>query len=936
MTEDRKTLLMIDTFGLLYKFYFTMPRMSTADGQPTHAVYGLARVLIKIADEMRPDYLVVTMESRIPTFRHDKYDRYKAHRDKIPDDLVSQLPIVEELFEAMGLVPAWKDGFEADDIIGTLSKAGSRENLDVRVITGDRDLLQLVDDNVRILLTKKGVSDYNTCDRDAVKEVLGVYPEQVIDKKGLEGDSSDNIPGVPGIGDKTARKLLDEFGTLERLYESLDKVKSKSQRKKLEENREQAFLSKWLATIVTDVELDQDIEDFRFKDFDRRALGKVLMKYSFKSLLNELGIEIEEEPEKTVAEQLGSKYSLCTDETQLVEMLRKAKEKKRLCIDLETMGLDFFDHPIVGYSLAVEPGEAIYVPVRHESDADENEDGEKCGQADARPGELFFEVAPETAGGQIPPRRALELIKPVIEDPRIGLWGHNLKFDMLMLRQEGARFGRVAYDSFLAAYIIDPSVRGYGLKPLAGRMLNIRLRKFTDVAGSGKDMITFSKVPLETAVDYACADVDTVLRIEPALSATMRENGLYEVFDRIELPLVAVLAEMEWNGVAVDTAVLAELSRELTVRETELRGEICRLGGCEVNPKSPKQVAELLFDKLGLPKKSKRSTDISVLEKLAGEHPVVPLIIEFRQIAKLRGTYVDALPSKIKKKTGRIHTSFNQTLTATGRLSSSDPNLQNIPIRTEIGKKIRRAFVPGPGFDLLLSADYSQIEVRILAHICGDPTLTEAFRNHEDIHRRTAAEVFGIEQSEVTRDQRRYAKSINFGIIYGKTDYGLAQELDIERKEAAAFKERYFARYPKVLEFIETTKEQVAKDGIVTTLFGRRRYIREATSRNRMEQESGFRAAVNTRIQGTAADVMKLAMIKVYDLILEGALDAALLLQVHDELVFEVGKDKLTTVARQVKNAMEHCADDWVKFDVELETDVKAGPNWLDMDELEL
>jgi len=933
MADEKKKLLLIDTYGLLYRFYYILPKMKTADGAPTSAVFGLARVLVKLLGEMKPDYLVVAMESRTPTFRHTEYDAYKAHRDRMPDDLREQLPMVDELIAALGIAPARADGFEADDVIGTLARIGAERGLDVSVITGDKDLLQLVGENVSVLMSKKGVTDMDVYDRARVKETMGVFPEHIPDKKGLEGDTSDNIPGVPGVGPKTAATLLEKYETIEKLYESLPEIDKKPLREKLEANRALAFLSKRLATIVRDAPVEDELERFRRPALDPAALEPFLRKYEFTSILKEFQTGEETAPTAEAAcvgAQLGSNYRAVYDEKELAKILDLARGKKRLCIDVETEGLDPFGDRIVGYSLAVEPGDAIYVPVRHRNRVAEQSDL-------FGPAPTAAEQGTEDDKKQLDPPRVMELLRPVLEDNTIGKWGHNLKFDMLMIRNEGgpdrgARIERVGCDTSLAAYLIDPASRRYGLKPLASNLLNVCFRTYEDMVGKGKDRKKFSEVAVEDAIDYACADVDAVLRIEPQLTALLREAGLERVFTEIELPLVPVLAEMEWNGIAIDREILSKLSDQFALRENAIREEIKQLTGKEINLNSPKQVSELLFDTLGLRRVRKDSTDIAALEQLEGDHPAVPLLIEYRHLSKLRGTYVDALPALVNPRTGRIHTTFNQTLTATGRLSSSDPNLQNIPVRTDEGREIRRAFVPGSSSNVLISADYSQIEIRLLAELSGDPILIGAFRNREDIHTRTAAEVFGVPLEDVSSDQRRYAKTINFGLIYGMREFKLSQQLGIPRHEAADFIDKYFARYPKVREFIETTKEQIERDGCITTMFGRRRIVEEVKSANKMEREAGLRAAFNTRIQGTAADIMKLAMIRVYKKIRSGEIGAKLLLQVHDELVFEAPKDKLREVAAAVRAEMENAAVGWLEFAVDLLVDVKAGPNWLDME----
>ncbi|HOX28640.1 MAG TPA: DNA polymerase, partial [bacterium] len=528
----------------------------------------------------------------------------------------------------------------------------------------------------------------------------------------------------------------------------------------------------------------------------------------------------------------------------------------------------------------------------------------------------------------------IDMLRPLLQDEGVGKTGHNLKFDSLMLRKAGAIVRGIDGDTMIAAYLLDPSSRRYALKPLASEILGAGLKTYEDMVGKGKDQKKFSQVKIADAVDYACADVDVVLKIEPELTGKLEADGLTRVYKEIEIPLIEVLTQMEWNGIKVDNVALKMTSDKFIVEENRIRDTLKDVTGADINMNSPKQVADLLFNKIGLRKVRKDSTDIMVLEELEDEHPAVPLIIRYRHLNKLRGTYLDALPALINPSTGRIHTSYNQTLTATGRLSSSDPNLQNIPIRTADGSEIRRAFIPGSDDELLLSADYSQIEVRLLAELSGDPILLEAFEKGEDIHTRTAAEVFEAPISEVTPDQRRYAKTINFGLIYGMREFKLSQQLGITRKEAAEFIENYFKRYPNVKNFIEMTKEKVLKDGFTTTLFGRRRKIDELLSNNKMQRESGLRAAFNTRIQGTAADIMKIAMLKVHGMIEKGEMKAKLLLQVHDELVFEVKKSDVEETAAKVKKVMTGAANDWFPMKVTLDVDAKAGPNWLDMEKV--
>ncbi|HPI76938.1 MAG TPA: DNA polymerase I [bacterium] len=927
MTKDK--LLLIDTFGLIYRFYHTMPKMKTAEGIPTGAVFGMARALLKIFKDNKPDYLVVAMESETPTFRHAEYAAYKAHRDRMPDELREQIPAINELISAFGITPAKLDGYEADDVIGTLARAGAEHGLEVEILTGDRDMFQLVDDSVSVLMSLKGSSELEKFDREAVKEKMGVYPERIPDLKGLEGDSSDNIPGVPGVGPKTATALLEQFGNLDAVFDSLEQIDKKGLREKLAANRELAELSRRLGTIEKNAPLPFEIGAYKLPAVDNEKLAAFFEKYEMRSFISELGMKEEAAaPPRPAAVQFDSVYKAVFDEAEIREALERAAARGRLCVDLETDGLDPFADPIVGIALASEAGDAIYIPIRHGSTVKRG-GGDLFGGGDGSDDE---DDSDPDAGKQLDPDRAIALLKPYLENPDIEKIGHNLKFDAQMLRAAGVSLANIAYDSFIAAYLIDPDGRRYGLKTVAANLLGAGLKTYEDMVGKGKSQKKFSEVKIRDAVDYACADVDAALRIEPELSRRLAADGLDRVFGKIEMPLIPVLAEMEWNGVALDASALAGMSEDFAARERALSAAVAELSGADVNLNSPKQVAELLFVKLGLRKVKKESTDIAVLEQLKCDHPAVPLIIKFRQASKLRGTYIDALPALINPRTGRVHTSFNQTLAASGRLSSSNPNMQNIPVRSEEGREIRRAFIPGSKGLALVSADYSQIEIRLLAEMSGDPSLLEAFRNREDIHASVAAQVFGVPVAEVTQDQRRYAKTINFGLIYGMREFRLSQELGISRQQAADFIETYFSRFPGVRDFIEKTNEKLLEDGFAETLFGRRRRVPELRSSNRQEREAGLRAAFNTRIQGSAADIMKLAMIDVHKMILAGEMDALMLLQVHDEIVLETPAEKVADTAEKTRRAMEAAGRDWGALSVELPADVKAGPNWLDME----
>jgi len=931
MHSTPDSLFLVDVAGLIYRFFYTLPPMTTQAGQPTNAAFGFARTLLSLNREFNPRYLVAAMESKTPTFRHQMYQEYKAHREKMPDNLRSQLPIVEEIILAMGLNPAQADGFEADDIIGTMAQTAETRGIQAYIITGDKDMLQLVTDRVHVLMCKKGTSDLEEYDPQKVRDTMGVDPIRIIDLKALEGDKSDNIPGVPGIGNKTAVKLLSQFETVEVIYAKLEQIEGKPLLKKLSENKNLADLSKRLATIKTDVPIDLNLENYAFDPQKQPSqLADLFNRYSFKSLINELNLteQLEDVNKEKIADMAAS-FRTVIDKIELSEFLKTVIAAKRLCIDLETTGLDNIQDQIVGFSLATKIGDAIYIPVRHihvkKSDYT---------------GDIFDQPQPDQQDSncnddplvdqQLNPEIVLSMLRPILEDPAIKKLGHNLKFDIGMLMSAGVEMQGVSFDSMLASYLLEPSSRRHSLKNVASQQLSIPFKTYEDIVGKGKKQICFSEVDIPTATQYACFDVDLVLRLEDQLRSQLQDNDLMSVFETLEIPLINVLATMEFHGVAVDENLLKKLSIKMAENELDLIAQVRNLTGKDINLNSPKQVAELLFDDLALPTVKKRSTDVSVLEELQFAHDVIPIIMEYRQVSKLRSTYVDVLPTLIKKSTKRIHTSFNQHITATGRLSSSDPNLQNVPIRTEAGRNIRKAFIPGGKGRVLIAADYSQVEIRLLADFSKDPTLVNAFTHGEDIHARTAAAVFGVDITDVTKDQRRYAKTINFGLIYGMREFNLARTLGISRPEAATFIENYFNQYPSVRDFIDNTLEQARINGYVSTMFGRRRYVPEVNSQNKNEQQAGFRAAFNTIIQGTAADIIKIAMIKIHEKIKSGEIPAQMILQVHDELVFEVNEQDASPTGEKIKQIMENCVKPYHEMIVPLVADIGIGPNWVE------
>ena len=936
--SERRKLVLIDGHALLYRAYHALPAtMVTSKGEPTNALYGFLSTVLKVLSEEQPDYVIVCMD-RGRTFRHDLYKEYKAHRAKMPDDLRPQVDRAEEVLQALGIPACGLDGYEADDLIGTLARQADEAGLDTLIITGDSDALQLVREHVHVLVPGRKYSDTVRYDPARVRERYGFEAERLVEFKALKGDPSDNIPGVPGIGEKTAEELVRNFGSLEALYEKLEQLPPRY-RKALEENRELAFLSRDLARIRTDVPIQLDLEGSRFGAYDREAVVHLFRELEFRSLLERLPGRREVEPAQ-LSRQLPlfgesapvppepaehPAYRIVRDEAALKEMLA-ALGSGPLALDTETTSIQPMDTELVGISLARGDGRAWYIPVGHRTP-----DGRRL------PGQLPWEEV----------RRHLS---PLLGDVRIPKIAHHAKFDTLVLSEQGLEVHGVTFDTLIAAYLVGGRSgiaegeggeaesgaaalrkdRSIGLKNLAFRYLGVEMRDIGEILGKGKAQRTMDQVPIEVVGPYACADADMTFRLKEVLERQLAENGLNALFEEVEMPLVEVLREMERVGVLLDIPFLLQMSRELQHALEELEEEIYGYAGHPFNVHSTQQLGEVLFHELGLPlsatsklKSGAYSTASDVLEKLRTAHPIVEAVLRLRELAKLKSTYVDALPLLVNRRTGRVHTSFNQTATATGRLSSSDPNLQNIPIRTEIGRKVRQAFIASPGW-VLLSADYSQVELRILAHLSQDPGLLEDFRRGEDVHATTAATLFGIPASQVTPEQRRMAKTVNFGLMYGMSDYGLAQRLGIDQKEAARFISTYFRRYAGVRRYLEETVRRGRELGYVSTVLGRRRYIPELRSSNRNVRMAAEREAVNTPIQGTAADIIKIAMVRLYRALRERNLRSRMILQVHDELVLEVPAEEVETVVPLVKEVMEGA----YRLDAPLQVEVHTGPNW--------
>ena len=883
-----KKFFLIDGSSYIYRAFFAIRGLSTSTGLPTNAAFGFTSMLLKVLRDHKPDGVAVVFDTKRPTFRHKLYADYKANRPTMPDDLAAQIPYIKKIVEGFRIPTLEKEGFEADDLIGTIAKKAEKDGLEVVIVSGDKDLLQLVSEKVTALDTMK---DTHKGLRE-VKERFGVPPERLPDIMGLAGDSIDNIPGVPGIGEKTAVDLIKRFGSLDSLLQKFEGLDEKELKKKIKEkirtHRDQALLSRDLATIDTSVPLDIRWDDFLLSPPDEEALRAIFKELEFHKFLQELL------PHKSIS---YDDYHLITTEEELAQLVASLKGSEVFSVDLETTSRDPITARVVGISFSHRPHEAYYCPVGHDY-----------------PG----------VPSQLPSSLVLEQLKPLLENTQKGKYGQNIKYDYLVLRRHGVTLSGITSDTMIASYLLNPTKRSHSLESIAQEYLEHQMITYKEVTEKGQG---FQKVDLQQAMRYSCEDADVTFLLAELLTTKLEEEGLKDLFFQMELPLVEVLAEMELSGVKINPDLLLELSKELEARLWNLEKRVFDLVGEKFNINSTQQLGKILFEKLRLPviKKTKTgySTDVEVLKELAHEHELPRTVLEYRSLTKLKSTYTDALPKLIDPSTGRVHTSYNQTVTATGRLSSSDPNLQNIPIRTEEGRRIREAFVPEDGW-WMISADYSQIELRILAHLSKDATLIKTFQEGKDIHTMTASEIFGIPQNEVTPQMRREAKVINFGIIYGMSPYGLAKELGVGPKVAGEYIEEYFRRYQGVKSYIAETLKEAKGKGCVTTLYNRRRYLPEINSSNRAARQFAERTAINTPIQGTAADLIKIAMIRIFRRIKDGGLQAKMLMQVHDELVLEVPDDEAEKVEQLVKEEMEGVLD----MRIPLKVSVSRGKNW--------
>ena len=887
MNEQRPRLFLIDGSSYIYRAFFALPHLTNSKGFPTNAVYGFTNMLLKLMRERRPEYLAVAFDAPGPTFRHEVFAAYKAQRPPMPDNLRPQVPYIKETVAALRIPILEKEGLEADDLIGALVKRMENEGIDTVIVAGDKDLMQLIDEHVTMYDPMKD-RIFQVAD---IQERFRVTPEKLIEVRGLSGDSSDNIPGVPGIGEKTASKLIEEFGSIEELLKNLDKVKNPKVRASLAQHAEQARLSRELATLDTEARVEWTLESFKLETPDREKLQKIFKELEFTKLFKEYSVQ---------PTQLAKDYRILSKREDLDGLLKDLREAGTFAFDLESSSLHPMRAEITGLSFSFQPNRAVYIPVGH-----------------------TYPGAPE----QLDRKDVLRAVRPVLEDPRLKKYGQNIKCDYLLLARQGIHPQGMVCDTMVASYLLNPSKHDHSLEELAREYLDYQVVNYADIAGSGVKTIPFDQVDIPNAARYSCEGADLALILGNLLMPRIESDGFADLFNEVELPLIEVLARMEMNGVKIDLPLLEVMSGEFEKEMARIAEEIFSLAGESFNINSPQQLAKVLFEKLKLPgaKRTKTgySTDVDVLTELSKEFPLPAKILEYRSLSKLKSTYVDALPQLVNPATGRIHTSFNQTVTATGRLSSSDPNLQNIPIRSPEGRRIREAFIPDEG-ERILSADYSQIELRIMAHLSGDPSLLETFHKDLDVHTATASEIFQVPLDGVNPEMRRLAKVINFGIIYGISAFGLAKQLGIPPSVAQGHIANYFQKYQGVRDYIDRSLQVAREQGYVTTLLNRRRYLPDIQSGNRSMRQFAERIAINAPVQGTAADLIKTAMIRIHRRLQKENRKTRLILQIHDELVFEVPEKELKPVEILVKEEMEGV----MKLTIPLKVEVGVGRNW--------
>jgi len=926
MPKKKDQFIIIDANALLHRSFHALPPLRNKDGMVVNAVYGFLTVLFKVMREFKPTYIAAAFDRKEKTFRHKEFTEYKAGRVKPPDEFYEQIPLSQDTLAILGIPVLEKSGFEADDVIGTVATENEKKNIETLIVTGDKDAFQLISPHTKVYTLRKGVSDTITYDEKAFTERYGFPPEQMIDFKAIAGDPSDNIPGVTGIGEKGASDLIQEFGSLENIYKEAEKGDAGKIKprylKKLQGQKKQAFLSKRLATIVRNVEFPFDTEKCVIDLPDMKRALEFFRQQGFKSLLprlQELGNNTStakkaptKDQKKTMrdgetevnADSLSQtskvQYELVDTDEAFASFLTQLKKQKAFALDTETTHLDPFRAKLLGISFSWKEGQAFYLnSVKHPI--------------------------------------WLKSLKPILEAPTSEKFGHNIKYDSLILRQQGIEISPVSFDSMVASYLLNSGSRGHGLDNQAFEVFGYTMQPITNLIGKGKQQISMELVPLDKISWYACEDADYTYRLCRYFKPELEEKKMLDLMQKIEIPLIPVLAMLEQNGVKIDTEILGAMSKEVGIKLTSLEKRIYNLAGTTFNVNSPLQLKEILFERLkisteGISRtKTGYSTAAAELEKMKDKHEIIPFLVEYRELAKLQSTYLEALPKLVNPKTGRIHTSFNQTITATGRLSSSDPNFQNIPVRTEEGRKIRKAFIAEKGYKIV-AADYSQIELRIIASLANDEKMIASFKNGEDIHRRTAADIHGISLDEVTKQQRYEAKEVNFGILYGMGAWGLASRQGMSRERARAFIEKYFFAHQEIQEYLATTVSLAHEQEYVETLFGRRRYLPEINASMPQVRAAAERMAVNMPVQGTAADLLKIAMINIHEKLPAVSPKTKMILQVHDELVFEVPEKNIDTVVAFIVKEMNSA----YTLKAPIVTDVAVGENWGSLEEVEI
>ena len=898
--KENKRLYLIDGYAMLYRAHFAMIRnpLINSKGMHTSALFGFVNQIMKLINTEKPDLMIAAFDSPQKTFRHERYSEYKATREKMPEEMIEQLPYLWNILESMDIPLLEEPGFEADDIIGTLATKASKKGLDVFIVSGDKDFMQLINDKIFLYAPSGRQADIKIYDREGVIEKWGVPPEKIIDLLGLMGDSSDNVPGVLGVGEKTAVKLINEYGSLESSLDNANHVKNKRAREGLLNSKENAILSKELVTIETQMDLEINLSQLKTNNIKKESLAKIFQELEFESLAKQIiGVDVSIAPNK---DKPKKDYLTLMNEDDVVVFFNDIKEGSWLSFDIETTSLDPMSCNVVGFSFSVSKNSGVYIPIRYPESKIPNPDDYQS--------------------------KIIEIIKPVMENSAIPKTGQNVKFDALILMRFGINVSGLEFDTMIAAHLLKPELRSIKLDSLSQEYLDYSMVPITDLIGTGRNQITMAEVDLESVAFYAAEDADIALQLTHIFLSKLEEEKLLSFFNEVELPLIPVLLKLEFTGMYVDLKLLDDMSKDFGKKIDMLIKDIHSESGFEFNVNSTQQLAKILFDVKGLPEIKKRSTAENVLEQLKEKHILPGMILEFRKLNKLKNTYIDALPELVNEASGRIHSSFNQAMTATGRLSSSNPNFQNIPIKTQEGREIRKAFRSSDSNWLIFSADYSQIELRIMAHLSQDEALVKAFNQGEDIHAATAASVFNVPLDQVQPAMRRTAKIVNFGLLYGAGPFRMSQELGIPQKEAKSLIEAYFATYSGIKKYVESMMEFAKENRFVTTLLGRKRPVWDIDSSNHLHREAAKRMAINMPIQGTSAEMIKLAMKSIHDSMLESKMQSKMLLQIHDELVFETPKDELDELKEMVTNKMINA----MPLSVPIEVDSGFGKSWFE------